>query len=108
MSGYCDVGRVIIETAPTITVRIAMTMATIGLRIKNLDMGYLPAARGAACGAEADSGFTICGLTRAPSRSFWRLSTITMASDGRPSSMTQSLPDCGPRETLLTCTRLSA
>jgi hypothetical protein len=28
---------------PMITVRIAMTMATMGLRIKNLDMRYLAA-----------------------------------------------------------------
>src|ERR1700737_2155193 len=76
ISGYCDVGSVSIDTAPTITVRIAMTMATIGLRIKNLDIDYLPAALGA-CHAKADCAFTICGLTDAPSRSFWRLSTIT-------------------------------
>src|SRR6266567_2825694 len=107
ISGYCDVGSVTIDTVPTITVMIAMTMATIGLRIKNFDKVYLPADLGA-CDVPADCGFTICGLTGAPSRSFCRLSTITVASAGRPSSITQSLPYCGPKVTLLTWTLLSA
>ena len=29
-------------TAPAITVRIAITIATIGRRMKNLDMAYFP------------------------------------------------------------------
>jgi hypothetical protein len=43
MSGYCAVGSVSIETTPTMTVRMAMTIAKIGRRMKNLDMRYLPA-----------------------------------------------------------------
>lgn len=38
MSGYCEVGSVNMETKPMMTVRIAITMATIGRRIKNFDM----------------------------------------------------------------------
>ncbi len=38
MFGNCDVGRLSIEMAPRMTVTIAMTMATIGRRMKNLDM----------------------------------------------------------------------
>ena len=37
MSGYWDVGKVSIATMPMMTVRIAMTIATIGRRMKNLD-----------------------------------------------------------------------
>ena len=38
MSGYCEVGSVNMDTMPMITVRMAMTMATMGRRMKNLDM----------------------------------------------------------------------
>ena len=44
-----------------ITVRMAMTMATMGLRIKNLDMGYGLAVRFAE---------TMRGLTGTPSFNF--------------------------------------
>ncbi len=72
MSGYCAVGRVSIETVPTSTVSTAMTMATMGRRIKNFDMIQLPAA-----GLVAGAGGAACGATGAPSRSFCRLSMIT-------------------------------
>src|ERR1700722_9864561 len=38
MFGNCDTGRTAIVTAPTITVKIAMTIATMGRLIKNLDI----------------------------------------------------------------------
>ena len=38
MFGNCATGKVAIVTAPTITVRIAITIATIGRLMKNLDM----------------------------------------------------------------------
>jgi hypothetical protein len=41
ISGYWAVGSVSIVTTPTRTVRMAMTIATMGRRIKNLDMNYL-------------------------------------------------------------------
>ena len=67
-----------------------MTMATIGRRMKNFDMSYLPAGCG---GAEAPVAHCeVCGLTGAPSRSFCRLSTMTSAPPGRPPSTTQLLP----------------
>ena len=38
MFGNCATGRVAMVTAPTITVRIAITIATIGRLMKNLDI----------------------------------------------------------------------
>jgi hypothetical protein len=38
MLGNYAIGKVTIETAPTITVRIAITIATIGRLMKNFDM----------------------------------------------------------------------
>src|ERR1700732_2928090 len=38
MFGNCATGRLAIATAPTMTVRIAITIATIGRLIKNLDI----------------------------------------------------------------------
>src|SRR5947208_944705 len=48
MLGNCAIGRPAIVTAPTITVTIAITMATIGRLMKNLDMIQLPAGEAAA------------------------------------------------------------
>ncbi len=48
MLGYCEIGSVSMETTPITTVRMAMTIATMGRRMKNFDMSYLPAA-GSAC-----------------------------------------------------------
>ena len=43
--GNCATGRLTIDTAPTITMRIAITIATIGRLMKNFDMaGYFAAA----------------------------------------------------------------
>src|ERR1035438_6499629 len=78
--GNCDVGSEAMATKPTITVRMAMTMATIGRRIKNFDIGYLPAEF--VVGVVATPA-PCRGLTGAPSRSFWRLSTITRAPGDR-------------------------
>ena len=39
MDGYCAIGRPIMDTRPRITVRIAMTIATIGRSTKNRVMG---------------------------------------------------------------------
>src|SRR5271165_5161228 len=39
ISGNCATGRLVIVIAPTMTIRIEMTIATIGRRMKNLDMG---------------------------------------------------------------------
>src|ERR1700693_1715023 len=41
MAGNCATGRLTITTAPTIIVRMAITIATIGRLMKNLDMGSL-------------------------------------------------------------------
>jgi len=39
MLGNWDVGSVSIDTAPITTVRMAITIATMGRRMKNFDMG---------------------------------------------------------------------
>jgi len=39
MFGNCAMGRLIMVTAPTITMMIAMTMATIGRLMKKVDTG---------------------------------------------------------------------
>src|SRR3984957_21352220 len=62
ISGYCAVGRLTNETVPRITVTMAITMATIGRRIKNFDISYLPVA----LVAEATVAAAGCGLTGAP------------------------------------------
>ena len=52
-NGYCSTDKPGIVTTPIMTVRIAMTIATIGRRMKNWPMGYFPpalAAGGAAAG----------------------------------------------------------
>src|ERR1700676_1083140 len=64
MFGYCEIGSVRSETTPMITVTMAMTIATMGLRMKNFDMHYLP--DGAAC-EFAECISADCGLTGAPS-----------------------------------------
>src|ERR1039457_145224 len=68
MLGYCEIGSVSIETMPMTTVRMAMTIATMGRRIKNFDMYYLP-DDGVACELAAWNSAD-CGLIGAPSRSY--------------------------------------
>src|SRR3989442_420100 len=48
MLGNWAIGKPVIVTAPTITVTIAITMATIGRLMKNLDITQLPAAEAVA------------------------------------------------------------
>src|SRR3984885_6593945 len=40
MFGNCAIGRVAMVTAPTMTIRIAMTIATMGRFMKNFDMAF--------------------------------------------------------------------
>src|ERR1700733_3420272 len=40
MFGNCAIGRVAMVTAPTMTMRIAMTIATMGRLMKNFDMAF--------------------------------------------------------------------
>ncbi len=68
MSGYCEIGSVNNETKPTTTVIMAMTMATMGRRMKNFDIRYLPSDC-VSFGTEA-FGSEIPGVTGSPSRSF--------------------------------------
>src|SRR4051812_25673099 len=71
MSGYCEMGRRESETAPTMTVTIEITIATMGRRMKKFPIGHLEedsaldaaapmlaaAGTGPACGGgEAGSG----------------------------------------------------
>ena len=108
MSGYCAVGSFDIATAPAIVIRMAMTIATIGRRMKNSAMGLLlpvfPAGAAAGSGVlEASFGTTVIP-------DFTRCSpSTTIRSPGfRPSSMTTMLPSIGPTLTTLIVTLLSA
>ena len=75
MSGYCAVGNDSIATMPTITIKIAITMATMGRRMKNFDMSHL-APVGLEVSIAACSEIS-CTLTCAPSRSFCMLVVTT-------------------------------
>ena len=44
MLGNCATGRVAMVIAPTITIRIEITMATIGRLMKNFDIAQFPSA----------------------------------------------------------------
>ena len=107
MSGYWAMGRPRIETIPTITMMIEMTMATMGRLMKNLVMAIasycswpatgFPPAVGAGCGADgADcwavgvSSDTSFGLTVMPSFTFWSPSTTMRSPGWSPSAITMS------------------
>src|SRR5579862_1014935 len=72
MSGYCDVGSVSIDTAPTMTVITAITMATIGRRIKNLDKDSPRSRR-----AGSSNGRFFRNLVRAHRHAFLQLLHVT-------------------------------
>ena len=97
MLGNWETGRPISVTAPTITVTMAITMATMGRLIKNLDIVQLPFA-GAA---------TRVGLTTIPSLAFCTPSNTTRSPGSRPSSTIHSAPVRSPTFTVLTVTLLS-
>src|ERR1700736_5861564 len=101
MLGNCEVGSDTSDTTPRMTVTMAMTIATIGRLMKNFDMNYFPAALVVEAPAAATAGCS-CGLMEAPSRSFWRLSTITSAPAETPELTTQLVPICGPSVTVST------
>src|SRR5882724_8051293 len=46
ISGYCEIGSRESETAPTITVTMERTIATMGRRMKKFPIGHLEAAGG--------------------------------------------------------------
>jgi hypothetical protein len=69
--GYCSTLSPCNALSPSKTVRIAMTMATIGRRMKNWATGYLPACFSS-------------GLTCMPGRAFWTPSTMTRSPDLSP------------------------
>ena len=88
---------------------IAMTMATIGRRMKKFAMalaalGFLVPARGPPGGAggaaPGSSTFTISGFTLIPVRTFWSPSTTIRSPALRPESMTQSVPIRSPGFTM--------
>src|SRR6202000_2816983 len=96
MSGNCAVGSVSMETTPSSTVRIAITMATIGRRMKNFEsiVRYLAAEVMVLEGGEAGAG---CGSMGTRARSFCKLCAMTRVPVGSLAFTTQSLPCCGPR-----------
>ena len=66
MLGYCSVGNPWRNTTPTMTMKMAMTMATMGRLTKKSPMAdhFLLASLGVTC--------AMAGLTVAPSRAFCR------------------------------------
>src|SRR5206468_1419995 len=83
-------GRPAIVTAPTITVTIAITMATIGRLMKNLDMIQLPAG-------EAAADVILTGM---PSLTFCTPSTTTRSPGLRPWSIIHMGPLRSPTLTV--------
>src|SRR5258706_11274264 len=81
MFGNCATGRAVIVTAPTITMRMEMTMATIGQLMKNLDTGQSPFA-----------GWACLIFTVEPFCTFCSPSTITSSPCLTPLSTIQSGP----------------
>ena len=72
--GYCSkLSRMSVET-PRSTIRIEITIATIGRRMKNWATDYSAFAVPAGVGGVADAA---SGLTCIPGRTFWPPSTMT-------------------------------
>ena len=94
MLGNWAIGRPAIVTTPTITVTIAITMATIGRLMKNLDITQLPAG-------EAVADVTLTGM---PSLTFCTPSTTTRSPGLRPWSMIHIGPLRSPTLTVRTLT----
>ncbi len=86
MLGNCATGRLVMVTAPTITIRMEITIATIGRSMKNFDIAQFPSP-------EECAGF---GVTRVPSLSFCNPSTTTWSPGLRPSSITHIVPTVSP------------
>src|SRR4051812_50144736 len=93
MSGYCEMGSPERATAPTITVTMEMTIATMGRRMKKFPIGYLAgegeaedappmlaaAGGGPACGGGgAGSGGASAALPGLPAPTFLAPSSITL------------------------------
>ena len=83
MLGNCATGRLVIVTPPTITIRIAITIATIGRLMKNFDIAQFPSP-------ESCAGLAV---TRVPSLSFASPSTTTCSPGLRPSSINPHRPE---------------
>src|ERR1035437_6518951 len=99
MFGNCATGRLNIETAPMSTIKMAMTIATIGRLMKNLYMAqtwrenYLGGFDGV---AELVSDPNGLGFTITPSFTFCAPSTTMRSPALRPLSITQFAPTCSP------------
>src|SRR6266851_1351368 len=116
ISGNCATGRRKIITAPVITKKIAITIATIGRLMKNLDIG------GQVCGAgvageddgvappepSAAAGSASVGATSIPSDTFCTPSVTTRSPGETPESIILSSPARLPSVTGRSVTLLSA
>src|SRR5256714_7190799 len=108
MFGYCAIGRVNIATPPTRTMRMAMTIATMGRPTKKRDMDYRtadaePRGDGAADGpplSEAGAAKAVAppdagtGRTVIPGLRRTRSETITFSPALTPCSMIHIVPTC--------------
>src|SRR6202022_1698410 len=98
MFGYWATGRPATATSPKMTVRMAITIATIGRSTKNRTTSY---------GSPA-TGETGVARTVIPGRNRARSDTITLSPTFSPFSTIERLPTCGPVCTTRISTLLSA
>ena len=97
MSGNCATGSRAIVMAPMNTVKIAITIATMGRLIKNLDMSHFP--------PEPESNGT--GVTVSPSLILDVPSATTRSPTFKPLLMTHIVSTRSPTSTLRMATLLS-
>ena len=100
--GNCAMGSPSSDTAPISTVTIAMTIATMGRRMKNAEITSAPLGLGRrAAAAAALAGALIgCGTTIAPSLTFCTPSTTIWSSSLTPDVTIRCVPELGPTSTL--------
>src|SRR6185503_567583 len=104
ISGNCASGSASIAIRPTMTVTIAMTMATIGRLMKNAEiMAYVLSYR-AAVSEGAAIGF---GLTTISGLTFWVPSATTVSPGLIPSSIIHIVSNRSPTLTVRMATLLS-
>src|SRR5258705_10283954 len=102
MSGYWATGRPIIATAPVMTMRMAITIATIGRPTKKRDIAQRsavdePEGDGAADAEALSDAGTAC--TDIPGLMYARMETITLSPALTPCSTTDDEPTCPATET---------
>src|SRR3569832_243397 len=95
--GYCAIGSLVIDVAPSTSTNSAITHAKTGRSMKNFAMSYFFAAEAAAEAEAAGAAGAAPGccqgtaFTAAPGRIFWKPSTTTCSPGFSPPRITQLL-----------------